>query len=151
MKELLIGVGVVMVGLLFALGVHATAPSIPFGELARRADCVVVGEFGGADSEDKRLELVFELRAIVAGADCSSKRIEVRELSSEDTSGIRPGSYLLFLKKRPTGYSYAQSAFSLLPIRNGTVDTLFFPEMEERIPLEEVLRRIHRQRRLNAK
>lgn len=124
----------------------ATAPSVKYADIARRADCVLLADFISdesktADPLPQSRSASFVSLATIAGTECPKKDFVVNELTSEDTK-LAPGTFMLFLVLQNGRLKYAYQAFSALRVKNGAVDTLYFPELKERPYLEDAIRRI---------
>jgi hypothetical protein len=134
-----------------------TLPSIKFGDLARKSECIFVADRvddsgNGTEPNSPAGGYHFVPLAIVGGSNCDVGSIEVYRQTTEAPGSIGKGTFLLFLSRRDAGsFGYTQEPWSILGIRNGAVSTLYFLELGEWMPLDEVLKLIRRerQRKLN--
>jgi hypothetical protein len=138
-----LGVGVLLVLLAVQTRAWAILPSVSFNELAAESQCVLIGDFS---SESKLTNseglgvFAFQTLAVVGGQHCDGRLSRVVRLSDESPADVKPGQYVLFLKRRDAdSFLYAHEPFSILAIRKGMVRTLPFADLAEWTPLESLL------------
>jgi hypothetical protein len=135
------------------IGAHAglalaVAPFVAFADLARESDCIYIADYSERPSatpkETGQQVYAFTPTAVVVGANCGADKVLVHRTSNESAAQIGEGTYVLFLKRRDKDtFFYTQEPFSMLKVRGGSVSTLSFTELPERMPLETMLTRIH--------
>ena len=126
------------------IAAHATLPSVRFGDMARKATCVVLAQPLKSISTD---EYEFLALAVASETRCDNSRFVVRRASNESLAAFATTPYLLFLNKlEGNTYSYTAEAFGALPVSNGIVSTTVFMEMPEKTPLETVMALVQRER-----
>src|SRR5215211_3667197 len=99
--HLAIGLGALLV--LHTVNTEASLPSVPLGEIAREAECILIAEYMPLKTQQGAV-VTSPSHAFTtigqAGTLCDVSNIKVSVRTEEVSSQLAPGIYLIFIKRR---------------------------------------------------
>jgi len=139
-------VGAIAAIVVWSSGASATLPSATFREVVQDSDCIFVAT--RLDHSGSVGTASFTPLALISGAErCRAKTVNVRPETTEGSfTGAPNTTYVLFLR-RVDGelFGYAREPWSILSVRDGVVNTVYFLELPKTVPLDQLMQLIHRE------